>query len=114
MTNTVKPYQNEFQTWAQVLPLFKVGTIYKFTPKYAEWLEQENKFIPDRPGCKKRFVGLFKLTAITGEGKYQADFEFDSLDGKPVFPNHSFIQVASEVYEEKDLDLMVDLGEIGL
>ena len=117
MTNTVKPYQSECQTWEQVLPLFKVGTIYKYTPKYAQHVKKDNEegfntetgFFLTSP----KFVGLFKLTAITGEGKYQSDFEFRSLEGKIVFPNHRFIQVATDVYEEKDLNLMADLAAVG-
>ena len=117
MTNTVKPYQSECQTWEQVLPLFKVGTIYNYTPKFAQHVKADNEegFNTDTGLflLKPRFVGFFKLTAITGEGKYQSDFEFRSLDGKLVFPNHRFIQVASDVYEEKDLDLMEDLAQVG-
>ena len=117
MTN--KPYQSECQTWEQVLPLFKVGTVYKYTPKYEQHLKKNNEeefiFRKETPHLyKPHFVGLFKLTSIKGEGKYQADFEFSSLDGTPVFPNHRFIQVASEVYDEKDLDLMVNLSDVGL
>jgi hypothetical protein len=118
MTNTVKPYQSECQTWEQVLPLFKVGTIYNYTPKFAQHIKEDNEssfiFRKETPHLyKPTFVGFFKLTAITGEGKYQSDFEFRSLDGKIVFPNHRFIQVASEVYEEKDLNLMEDLAQVG-
>jgi hypothetical protein len=118
MTHIGKPYENEFQVWAQILPLLKVGTVYKFTPKYAQQLKEDNEagysteF--DTPLNSPKFVGLFKLISIACDGKYRADYKFTSLDGECVNPALDYIQIASDIYEEKDLDLMEDLGEIGL
>lgn len=118
MTNTVKPYQSECQTLEQVLSLLKVGTIYTYTPKYAEQIKKDNEsgysFRLGTTLFKPTFVGLCKLTSITGTGEWITDYHFNSLDGKLVVPNFRFLQIASEVYEEKDLDLMVDLADVGL
>lgn len=118
MTTTVKPYQSECQTLDQVLPLLKVGTIFTYTPKYAQKIKEDNEsgysFRVGTTLFKPTFVGLFKLTSITGSGEWITDYHFSSLDGTLVVPNWRFIQVASDIYEEKDLDLMVDLGEVGM
>ena len=118
MTHIGKPYENEFQTWAQIRSLLKVGTVYKLTPKYAQQLKEDNEagysteF--DTPLNTPKFVGLFKLISIALEGNFRGDYEFRSLDGERVFPALDYIQVASDVYEEKDLNLMEDLGDVGL
>ena len=118
MTNTVKPYQSECQTLDQVLPLLKVGTIYKYTPKYAEQIKKDNEsgysFRLGTTLFKPTFVDLCKLTSITGTGEWITDYHFSSLDGTSVVPNWRFIQVASDFYEEKDLNLMEDLAQVGL
>ena len=118
MTHTGKPYENEFQVWAQIRPLLKVGTVYKFTPKYAQQLKEDNEagysteF--DTPLNSPKFVGLFKLISIAHKGQYRGDYEFRTLDGEWINPALDYIQVASDVYEEKDLNLMEDLGDVGL
>jgi hypothetical protein len=118
MTNTVKPYQSECQTLDQVLPLLKVGTIFTYSPKYAQRIKEDNEssftFYKENPNLyRPTFVGLCKLTSITGTGEWITDYHFSSLDGKSVVPNWRFLQVASDVYEEKDLNLMEDLAGVG-
>ena len=110
MTKIVKPYQIECKTLEQVLPLLKVGTIYKYTPKYAQHIKEDNEslfiYYKEIPKLyNPRFEGLCKLISITGTGEWISDYHFSSLDGTSVVPNWRFLQVASDVYEEKDLNL---------
>ena len=105
-------YQTEEKSWEEILPILKPGTIYCYTPKYKQWLESKNVDFEKR-GFQKLHTGFFRIRDLDINEKYVS---FEKLTGEEIYISQGYISPMTEAegYDKEDLDLILDLSDIGL